>query len=46
MIFVHGDTTTSIIAALALLFTNSIGHVEAGLRTNNLSSLSEEAKDN
>ena len=39
MIFVHGDTTTSTIAALAAFYLQiPIGHVEAGLRTNNLSS--------
>ena len=39
MIFVHGDTTTSTIAAFAAFYLQiPIGHVEAGLRTNNLSS--------
>jgi UDP-N-acetylglucosamine 2-epimerase (non-hydrolysing) len=37
MILVHGDTTTSYAAALAGFYENvPVGHVEAGLRTNNL----------
>lgn len=36
LVLVHGDTTTSTIAALAAFYMQvSIGHVEAGLRTNN-----------
>lgn len=37
IILVHGDTTTSFAAALAAFYEQiDIGHVEAGLRTNNL----------
>lgn len=37
IVLVHGDTTTSFAAALAAFYEHvSIGHVEAGLRTNNL----------
>lgn len=36
-IFVHGDTTTSIAAALAAFYKQvPVGHVEAGLRTHNI----------
>jgi len=36
VVLVHGDTTTSTIAALAAFYANAkIGHVEAGLRTYN-----------
>jgi len=36
IVLVHGDTTTSVIAALAAFYANSkVGHVEAGLRTYN-----------
>ena len=39
IVLVHGDTTTSFIAALAAFHRQiAIGHVEAGLRTGNLSS--------
>lgn len=35
-VFVHGDTTTSMAAALAAFYSNAkVGHVEAGLRTFN-----------
>ena len=38
-ILVHGDTTTSMAAALAGFYSNTpVGHVEAGLRTHNLQS--------
>ena len=38
-VFVHGDTTTSMAAALAATYANAIiCHVEAGLRTNDKSS--------
>ncbi len=38
-IFVHGDTTTSMISALAGFYAQiPIAHIEAGLRTHNLSS--------
>lgn len=36
MILVHGDTTTTFVASLAALYNRiAVGHVEAGLRTNN-----------
>ena len=39
IIFVHGDTTTSMAAGIASFYQNiEIAHVEAGLRTYNLSS--------
>lgn len=39
LILVHGDTSTSVIAAMAAFHRGiKIGHVEAGLRTNNLQS--------
>lgn len=39
IVLVHGDTTTSFAAALACFYSKTpIGHVEAGLRTNNLES--------
>lgn len=39
MILVHGDTTTSFVATLAAFYNHiPIGHVEAGLRTNNMQS--------
>ena len=39
LMLVHGDTTTSFAAALAGFYQNiPIGHVEAGLRTNNMHS--------
>ena len=39
MILVHGDTTTSMAAALASFYAGvRVGHVEAGLRTHNLQS--------
>ena len=39
MVLVHGDTTTSMSAALAAFYSKiMIGHVEAGLRTYNLDS--------
>lgn len=37
IVLVHGDTTTSFAAGLAAFYHNiTVGHVEAGLRTNNL----------
>ena len=37
LVLVHGDTTTSMAASLAAFYMQiSVGHVEAGLRTNNL----------
>lgn len=37
LVLVHGDTTTSSISSLAAFYSKiKIGHVEAGLRTNNL----------
>ena len=39
VVLVHGDTTTSAVAALAAFYQQSpVGHVEAGLRTHNISS--------
>lgn len=37
IVLVHGDTSTSFVAALACFYLQiSVGHVEAGLRTNNI----------
>ncbi len=37
VVLVHGDTTTSMVAALAAFYQQiPVGHVEAGLRTNNI----------
>ena len=37
LVLVHGDTTTSMAAALASFYNNiPVGHVEAGLRTNDI----------
>lgn len=37
VVLVHGDTTTSIVAALAAFYQQiPVGHVEAGLRTHNI----------
>ena len=37
IVLVHGDTLTSTAAALSYFYSNiDIGHVEAGLRTNNI----------
>lgn len=37
LVLVHGDTTTSMVAAMAAFYLNiQVGHVEAGLRTNDL----------
>ena len=37
IVLVHGDTTTSTAAALAAFYKQiPVGHVEAGLRTNNI----------
>ena len=39
IVLVHGDTTTTMAAALAAFYMNiDVGHVEAGLRTHNLRS--------
>lgn len=39
LILVHGDTTTSMVAALAAFYLNiRVGHVESGLRTYNMQS--------
>lgn len=39
LILVHGDTTTAMTTALAAFYSGvSLGHIEAGLRTNNLQS--------
>lgn len=39
MVLVHGDTTTTFATSLACFYSNvKIGHVEAGLRTNDLKS--------
>tara|TARA_B100000963_G_scaffold281628_1_gene250150 strand:- start:5847 stop:6977 length:1131 start_codon:yes stop_codon:yes gene_type:complete len=39
LILVHGDTTTTLTATLAGYYSNvDVGHVEAGLRTNNIDS--------
>ena len=39
VVLVHGDTTTSFVAALACFYMQiPVGHVEAGLRTNNIHS--------
>ena len=39
MVLVHGDTTTSFVAALAAFYRHiPVGHVEAGLRTYNMQS--------
>lgn len=37
VVFVHGDTTTSMATALATFYQQiPVGHVEAGLRTHNI----------
>ena len=37
IVLVHGDTSTTFVAALACFYLNiKVGHVEAGLRTNNI----------
>lgn len=37
MVLVHGDTSTTFVTALACFYLNiKVGHVEAGLRTNNI----------
>ena len=39
LVLVHGDTTTSMAAAMAAFYQKiKVGHVEAGLRTNNMQS--------
>ena len=39
IVLVHGDTTTTMAAALSAFYMNiDVGHVEAGLRTHNLRS--------
>ncbi len=39
LVLVHGDTTTAFATALACFYSNTpVGHVEAGLRTNDLKS--------
>ena len=39
IVLIHGDTTTSMATALACFYLNiPVGHVEAGLRTNNIGS--------
>jgi UDP-N-acetylglucosamine 2-epimerase (non-hydrolysing) len=39
LVLVHGDTTTAFVAALTAFYNKiKVGHIEAGLRTNNLSS--------
>ena len=39
LVLVHGDTTTSMAAAVTCFSLSiAVGHVEAGLRTNNLAS--------
>ncbi len=38
LVFVHGDTTTTMAASISAFYNNiSVAHVEAGLRTNDLS---------
>ena len=42
LVFVHGDTTTSMAAALAAFYQQiPVGHIEAGLRTHNVYPLAE-----
>jgi len=37
VVFVHGDTTTSMAAALAAFYQQiPVAHIEAGLRTHNI----------
>ena len=37
IVMVHGDTTTSMAVALAAFYQQMrVGHIEAGLRTNNI----------
>jgi len=39
IVLVHGDTTTSLAAAMAAYYSGiSVGHIEAGLRTHNINS--------